>query len=279
MTSPSLRPMSLGELLDRVFYLYRTQFLLFLGIIALPNLLVLAMQLASVTTQKRILSGEPGGALQIVWSFATGLVALVVLAAWEGATTVAASQVHLGRTITVGGAYAAVRGRIVSLALILLALGIGIGVGLVLLIIPGIILGLMWSLTFPVAVLEDQGLRDSVERSSALTKGHRGRIFVILVLLMVLTYLVYLLWQIPIFAAIGVFARGNPQNIPLWTLVAIPIGTFLSQCIVGPFLGIALTLVYFDERVRKEALDIQLMMASPDAAQAGSLPPAAGAQA
>ena len=35
----------------------------------------------------------------------------------------------------------------------------------------------------------------------------------------------------------------------------------------------------FDERVRKEALDIQLMMASPDAAQAGSLPPAAGAQA
>ena len=124
--------MSLGELLDRVFYLYRTQFLLFLGIIALPNLLVLAMQLASVTTQKRILSGEPGGALQIVWSFATGLVALVVLAAWEGATTVAASQVHLGRTITVGGAYAAVRGRIVSLALILLALGIGIGVGLVL---------------------------------------------------------------------------------------------------------------------------------------------------
>jgi hypothetical protein len=36
----ALRPLTIGELLDRTFYLYRTRFELFVGIAALPNLIV-----------------------------------------------------------------------------------------------------------------------------------------------------------------------------------------------------------------------------------------------
>jgi len=45
---------------------------------------------------------------------------------------------------------------------------------------------------------------------------------------------------------------------------------------VGPLATIALTLIYYDERVRKEGFDLQLMMAS---LQSGSAEPSAVAAA
>jgi hypothetical protein len=38
------------------------------------------------------------------------------------------------------------------------------------------------------------------------------------------------------------------------------IGAFAGASLAGPLLTIALTLAYYDARVRKEALDLQLMM-------------------
>ena len=39
MAALDLRPLSLGELLDRTFFLYRRHFLLFVGIAAMPQLI------------------------------------------------------------------------------------------------------------------------------------------------------------------------------------------------------------------------------------------------
>jgi hypothetical protein len=47
--------------------------------------------------------------------------------------------------------------------------------------------------------------------------------------------------------------------------VASLVANFLSACLVGPLATIAFSLVYFDERVRKEAFDLQLMMSTLDA--------------
>jgi hypothetical protein len=41
--------------------------------------------------------------------------------------------------------------------------------------------------------------------------------------------------------------------------------TYISQCLAGPLATIAFSLVYYDERVRKEAFDMQLMMSTLDA--------------
>ena len=41
----TLRPLSLGQLLDETFNLYRRNFLLFVGISAVPNLVLLLVQL------------------------------------------------------------------------------------------------------------------------------------------------------------------------------------------------------------------------------------------
>jgi hypothetical protein len=264
-----LRPLSLGELLDRCFFLYRKNFVLFAGIIALPYLVLLAFQLVGVglRTQHYLISPLPN----IAWLGVVLVVTLGVAAASQGATVIAVSHLHLGRPTSIAESFAGIKGRIFSLALIMIGYGIGVMVGLVLLIIPGIILGLMWALTIPVAVLEDTGLGDSLNRSAELTKGHRGRVFVVYLLFLVLLYVVYLVWEIPILAFIGVMSRGHRlTSFPLWIQLAFPIGTFLSQCLAGPLMTIGMSLLYYDERVRKEALDLQLMMSTLDEGQAGA---------
>lgn len=273
----SLRPMSLGELLDRSFFLYRKHFVLFVGIIALPHLAVLGFQLVGVAVR----SGESAmkfTALSLIWTLGSLVIYLGAVAASQGATVVAVSKVHLGNDASVSESFAGMKGRILYLALIMIGVGIGVGIGFIFLIVPGIILALMWALTIPVAVLEDKGLRDATSRSAELTKGARGRIFVVYFLFVILTYIAYMLWEIPILAMIGVFAQGQrPMTaLPVWSQVAIPVGSFLSQCLVGPLLTIALSLVYYDQRVKKEAFDLQLMMSSLDATQGGTTIPAAG---
>jgi hypothetical protein len=198
-----------------------------------------------------------------------------VAAASQGATVMAVSNVHLDRPTSVAESFASIKGRIFYLSLIMIGVGIGISVGFILLIVPGIILALMWALTIPVAVLEDKGLRDSVSRSAELTKGSRGRIFVIGVLFLILIYTIFVLWEMPIFILIGVFTRGhNPAEFPVWSQIAFPIGSFLTQCLVSPLLTIALSLVYYDQRVRKEGFDIELMMSTLDGAQGQTPAPA-----
>ncbi len=54
-------------------------------------------------------------------------------------------------------------------------------------------------------------------------------------------------------------------NAALVWRVASLVATFLSSCLVGPLATIAFALVYYDERVRKEAFDLQLMMTTIDA--------------
>ena len=272
----SLRPMSLGELLDRSFFLYRKHFALFVGIIALPNLVPLAFQLIGVAVRPRTTAAFT--AASFLWLLGSFVLYLGVMGLSQGAAAVAVSKVHLGTATTISEAFAGIKGRMLYLALIMNLVGFSVSIGLVLLIVPGVILALMWALTIPVAVLENKGLFDSVSRSAELTKGSRGRVFMIYFLCLILMYIVYVLWEIPILAAIGVFARSGPRPmtaLPTWTQIAFPVGAFLSQCLVRPLLSIALPLVYYDQRVRKEAFDLQLMMSTLDSAQGGTPTPAA----
>jgi hypothetical protein len=260
----TLRPLSLGELLDRSFFLYRKHFALFVGIVALPHLILLTFQLLGVAigTQR----GGTFSALFLIWGFGSLIIQLGVTAAAQGATVVAVSNVHLDREATIATSFAGIKGRILSIALIMIGVGLGIGFGFLFLIIPGIILALMWSLVIPVAVLEDTGLGDSMSRSSVLTKGSRLRILVIYILSLFLLVTITWLWELPMFAAIGMFATRahHPAVVPLWSQIVIPVCSFLSLCLVTPLITIALSLVYYDQKIRKEAFDLHHMMSMLD---------------
>jgi hypothetical protein len=257
--STILRPLSTGELLDRTFFLYRKHFALFVGIVAIPHLLVLATQI----TQGLIRGAAP---LYAIWFTLFIYIAyLLAISASTAGTVHAISHVHLDQPTSVASSLGAIKGMIVRIALITFAVYLGIGLGLLLLVIPGIYLALKWSLAIPAAVVEDLGLRESTDRSGVLTKGDKGRIFVTYFLFIVLTYIVTMIWEIPLLALFGFrAAQLHTPVIPVWFTVSIAVGGFLTQCLVGPLLTIALSLIYYDERVRKEAFDLQLMMASVD---------------
>jgi len=264
MANP-LRPLSTGELLDRTFALYRTHFMLFVGIAALPHLILLAYELAGITVRP-----NPQNLATVFWTFlwaiGTGVVTLLVGAAAQAATVVAVSQVHLERPTSVTDAFSRVKHRMATVVGLTIVMGIAIGMGFLLLIVPGVLLTLMWSLAVPVAVLENKGLGDAMSRSSQLTQGNRGRIFVIWLLFAVLSLAVVLLLQWPItLATVTMTRNGNATNALVLMQVVSVVVSFISQSLVSPLATIAFALVYYDERVRKEAFDLQLMMTTLDA--------------
>ena len=256
----ALRPMSVGELLDRTFFLYRRHFVLFVALVGLPHLPLLAVQLVGVV----IRAGDAslfGSAASVALIGVTMVLYLAVLAVSQGATVIAVSRIHLGTEPSFAESFASIRPRIVTLAIMMIAVGAGSFRGLILLIIPGVLLALMWSLAIPVAVLEGLGVGQSMSRSSALTKGRRSRILVIYVLFTILTYIFLSLWQFPLLIVSGVFSGLRPGAL---LQVGLQVGQFLTQSLVAPLLTIALSLVYYDQRVRKEAFDLEHMMAQID---------------
>lgn len=271
----ALRPLSTGELLDRTFSLYRSYFGLFLGIFALPHLVVLAFQCVGVAVR------SPGNQFSnilstLFFSVGAAFLTVIVAAASQAATVVAVSQVHLDRPASVMDSFSRVKGEIAGVIGLSILVGFLVGLGFIFLIVPGVLLMLMWSLAVPVKILENKGVTDAMSRSSELTKGDRGRIFIIWLLFFVLSFAVSWLLQWPILLAAGITIRGTQGMASGWQVASL-VATFVSQCLVGPLATIAFSLVYYDERVRKEAFDLQLMMMTLDAQALPGSPSQAGA--
>ena len=61
----TLRPMNLGEILDRTFQIYRSRFLVFVGIAALPAIAMMALEMADQFWLKIL--PEPFGPTFYLW--------------------------------------------------------------------------------------------------------------------------------------------------------------------------------------------------------------------
>ena len=272
----ALRPLSTGELLDRTFSLYRSHFGLFVGIFALPHLVVFAFQCVGVALQNPA-NPVANVFLTLIWGIGAAVLTVIIAAASQAATVVAVSDVHLDRPASVKDSFSRVKGHILGVIGMSLLVGLGVGAGLIALIVPGVLLALMWSLAVPVKVLENKGTTDAMSRSSDLTKGDRGRIFVVWLLFIVLSIGISIVIQLPIEVMAGVSSRGALQRVSAGWQVASLAAAFVSESLVGPLATIAFSLIYYDERVRKEAFDLQLMMTTIDAATLPASPTQVGA--
>jgi hypothetical protein len=272
----ALRPLTTGELLDRTFSLYRRHFGLFIGIFAIPHIVVLAYQCVGLTFQ----SPTPQLSnilLSSLWSIGGGFLSLAVSAASQAATVVAVSQVHLDRSASIAGSFSLVKGQIAGVVGLSLLVGLAAGLACLLLIVPGVILFIMWSLAVPAKVLENKEVTEAMSRSSDLAKNDWGRIFVIWLLFIVLGIGVGMLLRWPVEMAAGISSIFSMQRTaPKWQ-AAMLVAAFISECLVGPLVTIAFSLLYYDERVRKEAFDLQLMMTTLDASALPASPAQAGA--
>jgi len=271
MPGLDLRPLSLGEVLDRTFSLYRRHFLLFLGITAIPQLLILGLNLAQTLLTKMPALPQTPPVEQFQSAASSGLMAFGILGVIlalviyfvaylfaQGGTVFAVSELYLGRTTTIGASLGRMRGQLGSLFGVILLNGLATMAAFLFLIIPGIYVACRLITCVPAALLEDLGPRSSLERSFRLTKGFAGRAFVIFFLYFILLYAAILLFMFPFLFAAGLAAK-DPGMARFW-LSWSQVGNFLAAVLVGPFLTIATAVYYYDLRVRKEAFDLQFMM-------------------
>jgi hypothetical protein len=272
MAEVDLRPMSLGEVLDRTFSLYKQNFWLFAGITALPSVVLLVLNVGTAALQSAgagvaRTGGSPTGvsAGVLTGALATGIIFglfyLLLLGAAQAATVFAVSDLYLGRPASVRGSYSRVGRKALRVILILILVSLAVGLGFVLLIIPGFILLCRTALSVPAAMLEDSKSLRSIERSMELTKGHAFQIFLIFLLVWCLTYVAALVFQVP-FTYLQADALKAHQTLSFSMLILQHLSAFLSEVLVGPIGTIAFSLMYYNLRVRKEAFDVQHLMAS-----------------
>jgi hypothetical protein len=137
-------------------------------------------------------------------------------------------------------------------------------------LIAGIAVGVAWillrlCLAFPASVFEKVSPWNALKRSSSLSLGTRGRILVLFLLGIALGWAVSLALAVPAVIVISLLpSLQGPQHASAAgtasILVFYGLG-FAAQALTRPVYGIALTLFYFDQRMRKEGFDIEWMMA------------------
>jgi hypothetical protein len=138
-----------------------------------------------------------------------------------------------------------------------------------------------YALAVPACTLEKLPVSQSIRRTKFLTNGAKGRIFGIILLTWLMSFIVTYVLQFPaLLASSSVFITGKTQ-LSIAATIWVYIADFLGATIAGPIATIALVLVYYDQRVRKEAFDLQLMMEAvgrqqPPTAVATAAPPAIG---
>ncbi|MGH9603113.1 MAG: hypothetical protein ACRD24_12075 [Terriglobales bacterium] len=272
----TLRPMNTGELLDRTITLYRRHFFLFVGISAPPNLVVMAVTVGAVLTGPLLKEAGAASSLALGLSILillpiVAVVYLLTYALAQAATTFAISEIYLGRVTTITQAYDRMKFRMFRLLLIWIVIAFAAAAGLLLCIIPGIWVILRTAVAVPAAVIEDLKTMPAIERSIALTKGSWVRVLLVYILVTVLNYAAAALFQFPFLIGAAVVGEETPTGIVLQVLAQF--GASMTAIAITPLAAIALALIYYDERVRKEGFDLQYMMAALDTGSA----PAPGA--
>jgi hypothetical protein len=311
----ALRPLRLGDFFDGAFKTIRRNPKAMVGLAAavttgamvVPVLVTLAIAATGGLSAADPLR-DPGTADDFTSAFGSafgsggyaaaqllgglfGFVASVVL---TGMLVRVVAEAVLGRTTTIGQAWAAVRGqllRLFGLTLlnflvtvvlvavpvgvgVLLGIGVGVGtgiaVGLLLLLAAVALLVLVqfrYFLLAPAAlVLERSGVVASLRRGAVLSRGQFWRILGIYLLTTLVVGIAGEVVAVPLglLRAIGpALWEGTPG-----ALVAV-FSSYLTQILVGaitaPFTAAVVALLYVDQRIRKEGLDVQLIAASQQA--------------
>ena len=283
MATMDLRPMTLGEVLDRTFSLYKDNFLLFAGIVAIPYLIIVVFS----AFYSGVLFGpqfSPGAAVSPAMALPFfgrllsalvlfALVGLVVFASAQAATVIAVSDLYLGRTPGLAQSFVRVRGRILHVLLVMILIYLMCGFGMIFFFIPGIWLLCRTAVAVPAATLEDVGPGGAISRSFQLSKGSASQIFAVYALLFFLLFLSMFIFQFPFLVAAG--SPMKPHALSLGMQILQGVATWVSGVIVWPIGTIAFSLIYYNQRVRKEACDLEKLMASLETGEAPPSPSAA----
>jgi len=283
---PPLRPLGVGDIVDRVFTLYRARPLLFLTLAAIPYLtLALALGALAIpfaptfTALAPLLDASASPTIDRLLDAAIGvgsflliavLVAIVVFAVQSAALVDAAAARYLGREATVGASFRAGLGasrRLVLAGIAVFVVLITVPFALILgaaltgaaLVVIAAVLGALavffylvasWMVVPVVVTLESAGPIAALRRSWSLSSGSRWRVLGLVALLTVLQVVLTTLFS---FAFLSAFVADDLVRTVLQQAANLAASIAWAPVQWGTF-----TVLYYDLRVRKEALDLQL---------------------
>jgi hypothetical protein len=249
----TLRPMSLGDLLDASFGLYRRQFV---------PLIFVALATQTIPLALGLYVEASGGMLEHPVAWLVSVLASIALGQLGIATsTFIVAETYLGGSITPSEAFSRAQPFLGRLIVAALASGLLYGIGLVLFIVPGIIVICGLAVTAPAIVLENQPTATAgMGRSWYLTKGNRGKVF----LAFLVAFMLILLPGIAL-GAFSVAAASATGSVTSGVILFLVVQAVL-QVLAYPFLFVLTTLLYYDLRVRKEAYDLEMLSTSLGAA-------------
>ncbi|MFF3749947.1 glycerophosphoryl diester phosphodiesterase membrane domain-containing protein [Streptomyces sp. NPDC002018] len=241
-----------------------------------------ALRQAADSAQQGLISLVPSLVITVIGTLFTTSILTVVI-----------SRSVLGRPVTLAEAWREARPRLpqlLGLTVLLLLMSTAI---MTISILPGLLLGsaagvalsvlgvfaglavVVWlmvrfNLASPALVLERQGVLPSLRRSAKLVGGSWWRIFGILLLTLVLTVLVTLVISVPfgILAAavdgegLEGLVSGTGTDLGWPFLIITGIGTVVATTITYPISAGVTVLLYVDQRIRREALDLELARAA-----------------
>ena len=235
-----IRAMSFAEILDAGFRLVRDHFVLLVGISAALYVPAALFQSAA----ESLADAQSPGSLALV-----GLLGVLVFAAVSPfvgvAITFALGEVYLGREVGIGDAFRKGLPIVVPvLGTSLLALLAIVGASL-LLLLPGIWVGLGLVLLSQVMVLEGRFGTAAMSRSFELMKGQRLRAFGIFLVVFILS---------------GVLTFGVQLALGFIPIVG-PVGSGLVSAVSGTYASAVGVVLYFDIRCRTEAFEIEQLAA------------------
>jgi hypothetical protein len=123
---------------------------------------------------------------------------------------------------------------------------------------------LCYSMAMPACLVEEKTGWQSIKRANLLSKGTRWRMLAMYLLVLAIIMAVSMIVDIGVLIVIGIVTAIGHSKFGTAVMAAGQILYFLSnfalQTLITPVSMIALVLFYYDQRVRKEGYDIELMM-------------------
>ncbi|MER6554667.1 glycerophosphoryl diester phosphodiesterase membrane domain-containing protein [Streptomyces sp. NPDC001725] len=231
---------------------------------------------------------------QLVNSAPSTLIAMIATLFTTSVLTVVISRSVLGRGVTLSEAWSEARPRLLPLLGLTLLLSLMSAGIMVVGLLPGLALGggaggivltflgflascivVLWlmirfTLAAPALMLERQPVIAALRRSAKLVKNNWWRTFGILAL----TYLLVIVLALIITIPFGILAmtldsnglsellNSNSTDFGWPFLIVTGIGEVIVSTLVYPFTAGVMALLYIDQRIRREALDLELARAA-----------------
>lgn len=281
----TLRPMSLGEILDRSFQIYRSNFFVFLGVSLLPLTAKMAFSLLGFVFDgvvgqttlsaavKQSLTGDVGWFGSriaeefvdfLVWPLFALLVSQVVMGGKLNIRSAVSECLWRWRSwLILGACFWLIESEIpIQLRRVLFESWLAIPFGLVVVVSPleAFVLIAPLLLSVPVWSIEIVSVTTAIARSWTLSKRAYGRMFIAWILSAVISVSIMLLVEVLKFALLPLI-EGTQWNLQrphgvLWITYAF----YISTVLVAPLIPIAITFIYYDQRIRLEGIDVEWMM-------------------